>query len=910
MRIIICTFVLFATGAAMSFSQQADRAILIPEKSTMHTYETMMQEWSHHSPDIGEKGWKWLGRWIHDQERLSMPGGLPTSQKKILSGLEEFEAIQRKQSVEQINRVAPWSPGGPFSAPFPIDSLLVPGTGRINCITFHPTDKNTMWCGGGQGGIFKSTNGGLSWFPIGDNLRVMHVSDIAVDPNDPDVMYVCVGDYAYVGTGLYLDDRKRHTHYGLGIYKTIDGGLNWVPTGLTFQQNQEDGTLMRRVIIDENNSNILIAAGISGIWQSFDAGEQWMKVEDEVIWDIEQDPTQPKIIYASTGFIPTRYIGKAGLLKSIDFGQTWEPLPISIPAVDSVTRIEIAISRSNPNYVYALTANLYGGFAGLHRSTNGGSSWEVQSVFPNILHWNTGSFSSSGQGWYDLAILVDPINEDKIYTGGVNTWLSEDGGQTWNGASYYYGVYGGISVHADHHQLQYNPLDEYIYLCHDGGVSRTKEIQGGDWTLALSDPDYRWPTQWEHLNEGLANLSFYRLGVSQSSPGNLFAGAQDMGTFLKNGENWTYHSLGDGMECVIHPENDQIIYGSSQYGRIFRSMDGGFSSTSLGGIPSPWEEEFTGWTTPYSLLPGRPEEILLGASNMWYSLDEGASFQKISNFQNATPISHFAFCESDPDVIYVGKRLYWSWGQLSEMYHTADGGNTWNNITAGLPDSLFFSYIDVDDDNPLSAWVTCSGLSEGRKVYHTANGGQTWENISGSLPNLPANCVLHQTGSLTNIVYVGMDRGVYYKTDEMDDWVLMSEGLPNVVVSEMEILWNGDFDVPELYISTFGRGIWKTNALSDATVSIKKTKSKQWIAQITPNVNKGEFSLTISGMETTTDIRVEIVDGLGRIIEKAAFHAEPSFTNQHFTLNTLSGQYFARIMIDRQLDVIPFMIVD
>jgi photosystem II stability/assembly factor-like uncharacterized protein len=117
--------------------------------------------------------------------------------------------------------------------------------GRINCIEFHPTDANIFWVGVAQGGVWKTENGGQTYFPLSDNLPMLRISDIEVNPNNTDEIYICVGDFAYIGVGLDLDDRKRHTHYGLGVYKTTDGGNSWQPTGLTYSQTQRNNTLMR-----------------------------------------------------------------------------------------------------------------------------------------------------------------------------------------------------------------------------------------------------------------------------------------------------------------------------------------------------------------------------------------------------------------------------------------------------------------------------------------------------------------------------------------------------------------------------------------------------------------------------------------------------------------------------------------
>ncbi|MDX1479033.1 MAG: hypothetical protein R3301_15070, partial [Saprospiraceae bacterium] len=499
----------------------------LPEAPALSDYERVLLRYANDPGLQAAPGWKYLARYAHAQSIRAEPDGSPADLATLFTETRRIEAW--KQTAGPGFRSAMWSPAGPFSAPTPNSDFLIEGTGRINTITFHPTDPDIMWIGGGQGGLWKTTNGAASWFPLGDDLPVMRVSDIAVNPHDPDEMYLCIGDYAYLGFWIRTNDRKRNTHFGMGVYKSTDGGLTWNPTGLTFSQLDLDHSLTRRVFINPENTSQLLAAGIHGIWMSEDAGDTWDMISEEIIWDIEKDPADFRTLYASTAFINNLQIGTAGILKSTDFGETWTTLNTGIPAQNQAQRIEISVSPVNPQTVYAVACNLNGGLYGFYRSTDGGQSWELRASFPNILHWSSGENSISGQGSYDLAILADPVMEDRVYVSGVNNWMSEDGGITWQGTSYWTGTY-GPSVHADHHFLAYNPLDAQYYLCHDGGVSRTDTIKAGSWQEALNNPDFRWPTKWEHLNNGLANLSFYRLGISQSS-GNIFAGAQDMGTF-------------------------------------------------------------------------------------------------------------------------------------------------------------------------------------------------------------------------------------------------------------------------------------------------------------------------------------------------------------------------------------------
>ena len=305
--------------------------------------------------------------------------------------------------------------------------------------------------------------------------------------------------------------------------------------------------------------------------------------------------------------------------KSTDFGESWTELPTAIPARDTVQRIEIAISPVDPNYIYAVSCNLSRGFYAFYKSTDGGNSWTVQADETNthnLLYWYIDFSGSNGQGTYDLAILADPHDREKVYVGGVNIWGTADGGLSWDPATLWYSEY-GISLHADQHFFAHNPLDDQYYVCNDGGVMRTSEIIPVPVDSVVNTPGFQWPTQWEDLNDGMQITSFYRLGLSRSAPGVRIAGAQDNSTFFFNGFGWVNTMGGDGMEGVIQPGNPNHLYGSSQFGRILRSYNGGIHYQNISSDITQNTNEFAGWTTPFMLQPNNPDILYAAYSNLW-----------------------------------------------------------------------------------------------------------------------------------------------------------------------------------------------------------------------------------------------------------------------------------------------------
>lgn len=841
-------------------------------------FQRRLHHWSSDKENRKQKGWKWLKRWEYAQAKRLNPDGTTYDPADYARGLQQMMADRARAASRKTAGSTNWLPYGPDDYAVAVDPGWEPGIGRINCVTFHPTDPNTLWAGVAQGGVWKTTDQGTTWIPLTDDAPMLRVSDIAVDPTNPDVLYISMGDYAYFGAGLTLDDRKRHTHYGIGVYKTTDGGMSWNPTGLSVAQEDFDFSLTRRVLINPANTQQLLAAGTHGIYSSADAGATWTQVNDSLIWDIEQDPSNGSVIYASTGYRASLNEGRAGIMKSTDFGATWTLLNTGIPPVGVIQRVEIGISRSDPNTVYALCADMNAAYGGMYRTTDGGTTWTVRSNSPNILTWFNGG--SGGQGWYDLAILVHPTNRDIVYTGGINMWGSSDGGQTWDGVSYWINDY-GPSLHADQHFFAWNPLNSNYYVCNDGGLYRTNNVQIGSWNDAQSQGGYQWPTTWTKMSGGMQATSFYRLGTSANNPGNLIAGAQDNSTYFYDGQTWFNIIGGDGMECILHPSDDKHLYGSSQYGWLSVSYTGGLSTNGISwGIPEDGE-----WTTPFIMDPNDPNNIYAAYGNVWKTTNDGNTWQQLSNFPTNQQLgqpnisSALAMGTSNTDYMYVAKRFYYSFNELSSLWVTTNGGASWANRTAGLPDSLYLTYIAVDADDPATAWVTAGGFSAGQKVYKTSDAGATWTNISLNLPNLPVNCITHDHLHPNNPIYIGMDAGVYYFNDTLSAWQLYADDLPNVIVSELEI----HSLQQRLYAATFGRGLWGVD-LKDATPSAVEAPLRDIGIQVVPNPNDGRFVLALENVQLKS-AELDIVDVMGRSVYQQSL----SFSGPNFRKEIVPG---------------------
>ncbi|MCB0396529.1 MAG: T9SS type A sorting domain-containing protein [Flavobacteriales bacterium] len=881
----ICTTLLVVCTAFFARSQDfIPGAEYNKNMPNVGRHQQAFEEWKQGKDLSKEKGWKWYRRWLYEQEVRANPDGSFADEGLALEEASKAAAWKSALQASRKNLAKPnWMPVGP-------DQFPGTGMGRINCVTFHPTDPNTLWIGVAQGGVWKTTNNGQSWTPLTDDLPILRISDIALDPNDVNTMYISVGDYGYLGVALNTDNRKRHTHYGIGVYKTTDGGSSWQPTGLTFNVQELDGSLTRRVFVDPDSSQKVLAAGTYGVMMSRDGGATWTQKLDQLIWDIESDPNNPHILFAASGFVGKLNKGSAGVYRSTDFGETWTLLNTGIPATNAVERTEVAVAPSNSNYVYASCCDGDGAFYACYRSTDGGNTWQQRSTSPNLFTW--GSSGSGGQGWYDELLMVDPDDENKVFTGAIYCWGSDDGGSTWDGV--------GASFHVDLHMLKHNPVSGRTYLCADGGISWTDDLKIGTWS------PQNFPTVWNNISSGFIITSFYRLGLSENNPGYIIGGAQDNSTFYYDNNQWDNIFGGDGMEAIIHPDNPGTIYGSSQGGAIRRSYNGGQTSSSIVGSISESGE----WTTPYIMDANNPNTLYAAFGNVWKSTNAGTNWSKISSFPSApgfsgpSPASALGVCEQDPAYMYVSNRIYHSSGAPTKVRMTSNGGSSWTDVSAGLPDSLYCTYITVDDTVGQNAWAVFGGYVNGVKVFRTTDGGSSWTNISLNLPNLPVNCIEEDRESLHNDIYIGMDVGVYHLNDTMTSWEMVSDGLPNVIISELEI----HYGERKMYAATFGRGFWKTDLpLGDPTSSEHPNAFEDVVARIWPSPNQGNFQLEIR-TDKQQNFEMEILDISGRSVYQREVNMAGPVHRENIQAPLSPGLYFLKLTTGKNSRAVKFVV--
>ncbi|CAI8350231.1 MAG: Xyloglucanase [Owenweeksia sp. TMED14] len=696
-------------------------------------------------------GWKQFKRWQNFMEpRVDIDGTRP-------SPAVWYNAVSQQSTVTQ--DFGDWKPLGPYNAPGSSNSN---GIGRINDVTFHPTNHDTIFAGAPSGGLWVSYNDGSTWQTFTDDLTNIGVSDLAIDPNNPDTMYLATGD------------RDAGDTYSFGLMKSTDGGVTWGTTGLSYSLTQFKR--ITRVLVHPKNSSIIIAATRDGMFQSTDYG---------VTFSLKQSGPFNSLSMISSGS-DTLFAGTTGssatVYRSTNGGSSWTLVNSGLPT-SGINRVEVAVSPSSPNKIYAVYGASNSGYYGLYSSSNYGTTWTQKSTSPNILGWEVNGSGSGGQSWYDLTLAVDPLNSNTIYVGGVNIWKSTNGGTSWAINGHWYGAQGKPYVHADHHHAGFRPNSSELYVGTDGGVY--KSINGG--------------SSWTALNNGMNITQYYKISQSQTDTTLIIGGSQDNGTHLKTSPtNWNRVFGGDGMDNGVDPNTNNTLYASIYYGEFFKSTNGGSNFSSINSNLSP---SGTGnWVTPFKCDPTTSNTIYAGFKNIWKSTNAGITWSGPStNIYANSNVDEFEIAPSNSNYIYalIDRRIFLS----------TNGGSSWNDKSnnGNLSPQYNILGVDIDETDPNHIVISCSGYNNSNKVFESTNAGTSWTNISSGLPSVPAQCIQFEDGA-SNGIYVGTDIGVFFRDASTSGWVSFNENLPNVIINDIELMSTNNI----LRIGTYGRGVWQS----------------------------------------------------------------------------------------------------
>ena len=756
--------------------------------------------------------------------------------------------------------------------------------GRITDVAISPVSDDHLYVTTAVGGVFRSLDRGLNWTPIFDAIGQPSIGNIAIAPSN--------AQRIYIGTGEANGSATSGAFFGDGIYRSDDGGDNWTNAGLP------ESNHIGRIVVDPADPDRVFAAATGvlygsnderGIYRTTDGGANWEQVlfvsNETAAIDLVINSANPDILYAAM-WERTRqpwqrsYAGLTSAIhRSTDGGDTWTELGATngLPAPDSQTgRIGLAISESDPATLYArfTTNEITNVFNGLYKSIDNGDNWTLVTLAD--LDGVDSSF-----GWYFGNVRVNPINPDEVFVLGQRIYRTNNSGTSWT-------EIGGM--HVDHHALEYSRNDPNFVLAGNDGGAYISTNGGANWQKFVNLPI----------------TQFYNIEVDYSDPTRLYGGTQDNNTIrtLTEGANdWVSIVGGDGFHVNVDPNDNNFIYAESQFGNLKRSTNGGNNFTNAtDGIDG---NDRTNWNTPVILSPFDSEVVYYG-SNKLYISDKAVLWNVISpdltdgehpsGSLSYGTLTAIAASYNNLDVIYTGS-------DDGNVQVTFDGGTSWTNISAGLPDRYVTSIATIPgDDN--TAYVTFSGFTQldyAAHVFMTIDGGQNWTDISGNLPGIPVNDII--TYPLLDLLFVSTDLNVWYSYDEGTNWDIVGNDLPLTIIRDLK------FHEPTntLYAGSFGRSMHKFDignlilGTNDATLNSENIKIYPIPARTQFTI---EHNLSSEGIVKMYDISGKEV----RTIFEGNFGSSreiniptEGFAEGHYVLKIMSGsQSFSKqILIKR-----------
>ncbi|WP_223032166.1 T9SS type A sorting domain-containing protein [Hanstruepera marina] len=725
-KILLLVFTLSFSVAFAQFNQDApwmkDLNMEQRRDSNPITFQEIVDAfntyWETRDPNVKGSGFKPFKRWENYWKNFVDENGVLPTGEALWNTWQDF---QNENQNRRIVDESDWQPVGPFT--HTNTGSWSSGQGRVNAITVDPNNPNTYYSGAPAGGLWKSTDTGITWNTTTDALPQIGVSGIAVDYNDSNTIYIATGD----------DDAGDSSC--VGVMKSTDGGMTWNTTGLSPVNAPSS---MNDIYIHPTNSNILWVATSDGVYKTTNAGTAWTNsngTDNLNIKDIKVHPTNPNIIYAVT---TNRFY------KSTNGGDTFNVI-IGHGLPTSSARMVIDITPDNPDVVYLLTANNSWGFQGLYKSTNEGADFTTVANQTSV-----GDIFESTQAWYDMALAVSDVDEDEVYVGVLNVWKTSNSGLTFTKINNWNAPFTATYTHADIHLLRF--YNGNLFVGSDGGFYKST-----DSAASFSD-----------LTASMQISQFYKIAVSKQSSDKMVGGLQDNGGHAFNNNQWQNYYGADGMDTAIDPNDSNAYYGFTQFGGSLNiSTSAGGELSSQVGSPSG---EQGNWVTP--LVMNKDSELYSGFSSL-YKLN-GSSWQAVSS-SFGTNIDQLEIDDLNPDNIYVATN--------NTLRKSTNRGLSFTSVETF---SSNITSIEVNTNDSNIVYVTTSGTSTGR-VYKSTDGGNNFANITGSLPNVTKNCIKHQNLHSQNPLYLATSLGVYRYDDASGDWELFNNNLPNVTVTDLEI---------------------------------------------------------------------------------------------------------------------------
>jgi photosystem II stability/assembly factor-like uncharacterized protein len=681
--------------------------------------------------------------------------------------------------------------------------------GRTADVESVAGNANIVYVATASGGLWKTTNAGVTWKPIFERQGTISIGDIALAPSNPEVVWVGTGE----------SNVRNSVSFGDGVYKSTDGGKNWQHMGL------KDTEHISAIAINPQNPDIVYVGALGhafapneerGVFMTTDGGKSWTKTlyidREHGVSDLEIDPTNPNILYAGMWSFErkpwTHRSGseKGGLFKSIDGGRTWNKLTNGLPKL--LGRIGVRVAASNPNVVYAIVESKEGT---LYRSDDRGDTFKQVSKQTNIV----------SRGFYYTRVRVDPNNENHVYAVASTLFESIDGGKSFRSIT--------GKVHIDYHafwQDAKNP--KRIWVGEDGGIAVTYD--GGEtW-----EPVYNIPLGQFYQIHADNRLPFYYV----------MGGLQDNGAWtgpsrtrepagIMN-DDWRMVSFGDGFYVMNNPDDPELYVSESQGGNILRTD---FRSREQQEI-NPWGrgsgdgpalgEKFRfNWNAPVMLSPHDKNTLYFGGNVVFKSVDFGKNWEQISPdlttndhekqkdaggpiaFENSTAEYHTTIISLAESPVQKGQ--LWAGTDDGNLQLTIDGGKDWDNIiknVSGLPANSPVSHIEPSRKSAQIAYVTFDRhmFDDFRPyIFRTNDGGKSWQNVSGNLPPKAYVQVVREDPKNSNLLYAGTELGLFASYNAGREWFALNlKNLPNVEVHDI-LIHPRDND---LILATHGRSVF------------------------------------------------------------------------------------------------------
>ena len=690
-------------------------------------------------------------------------GNLGLMYEKDKKGQMQVNAMKQKNALLGNDNWALIGPKMQFNS--------MAGNGRVNRIRVDPTNANVLYACTPGAQLFKSTDGGISWTSISNGFPTAGVGDVAIDPSDPNTLYATTGDSDYYNA--YTD----------GVYKSTDGGLTWhkltslpvVPSG---------GEIFSSILMNPAIPGSFLVSSTKGIYRFTNGGATVVKVATDGARDLSVMPGNPNIMFAGSYW---SYSGPTKFVRSNDNGITWTPITSGLPT--GAFRYAISVSPVNPNMVYVWTSTQNDFVSqGVYCSTDAGLTFkQMNGGSPNMC---------ANQGNYNFCLAADPTNAATVYAGGTYVYRSTDSGTTWVNLSQ------GAVGHVDIHGITFSGPST-IYIANDGGVYKTTDA-GASFT---------------NISSNLSIAQSYGISMSSVNSNIILSGHQDNGTNISTDlVSWRRVLGGDGLLNLIDRTNDNIMFGTSQFGYIYRSTNGGVNFSQVGSSIT----KNIMWQTPLIQDANVPSTIYAASDKVYKSTDYGTSWTAISPVIYG--ISAMDVDWNNSNIIYVASYF--------DMYKTIDGGINWVPINSGFTPGGQMLSLHIDVNNSSIVYAACGSYTG--SLFRSIDAGASWALWTTGLPDLPTGIVVTQLGE-PGEVYCGTDNGVYYRNQASTAWSLYNTNLPPAPVRDLKIFYPGGM----LRAATFGRGIWES-PLAISTCPISFANNRAYVDSNATGTNTGE----------------------------------------------------------------------